>query len=397
MVKFESNLLRIEYAAMSQITTALGGSMRLVTLVDDQEKETRHPIPFAVARAWKEEYKETKFMVPVPVAVVYYGDMVVMVERGPKLPTYMLDDPDTYGSLFGDKPFTAYVEQSVEHIKKTVDEHWYTDGYSLYRMPADLKQAYATRAMSLTADGVFRSLDVDIIKFSEMRLLSNVENPTTHSVVCIANKAGDVFVTPPIFKNIAEMRNSTITVKKAKKGEIKTDEELYRFDLINKNFQVNLEFALAAGNTVGDIFGYKAVGPLHLEKLMVALTTVNLPKIKQSVRSTFPMGMTFLQAYAWLTGMMSTVTDLSDMIRMRALMKQLCQKGIFKRNTIERVFRKNDHGKVEFKKPEMVSREELTAYVANQSELEKRITLDRVLREKKTKAKSENTGMDISE
>lgn len=400
MIKFNPELLRVEYAALSHITTALKGSMRLVTKDDEgNDVETRYPIPFAVARSWKEEYKVTKYLVPIPVAVVYYGDMVIMVEKGPVLPEYMREDPENYGSLFGDKPFTARVEESVDHIQKmTAVGNWQTDGFSVYKMPDDLELEFERAGVPLTADHKFRALTVDIVKFSELGMISNVKNPGAHTIVCVANQAGKVFATPPIFKNIAEMRQNDLKVKKAKKDEVQTEEQLYRLDLINKNFDVNLEFALAAGNTVGRNYGYKAVGPLRLEKLMLALTTVNLPNIKQSVRTTFPTGMTFLQAYAWLTGLLSMTDDLTKIVEMRALIKTLCTKGIFKKNVIERVFRKDEHGKVVFDKPELVSMEDLKERAANQSDAVRRGIIDQILREKTTRgSKDDATGMDIDE
>ncbi|MFY0656395.1 MAG: hypothetical protein JXR12_06565 [Neptunomonas phycophila] len=401
MIKFDPTALRVEYAALSHITTALKGSMRLVELDDDgNDKETRHKIPFAVARSWKEEYKVTKYLVPIPVAVVYYGDMVVYVEKGPVMPEYMREDPENYGSLFGDKPFTARVEECVHHMQTMqANGEWHTDGFSVYDMPTDLELAFEQHGTALTADHKFRSLSVDIIKFSELGLISNVKNPSSHTVVCIKNEAGKVFATPPIFKNIADMRQSDMKVKKAKKDETPTNDQLYRLDLIDKNFDVNLEFALAAGNTVGRNYGYKAVGPLRLEKLMLALTTVNLPNIKQSVRTTFPVGMSFLQAYAWLTGMINQSSDMQTLIEMRALIKTLCTKGIFKKNVIERVFRKDEHGKVQFDKPEMVSLEDLKDLAKNQSDTTRRSIIDSVIREKKDKKSrgTDATGMDVSD
>ncbi len=399
MIKFNPEMLRVKYAALSHITTALKGSMRLVTQDEDgKDVEKRHKIPFAVARAWKEEYKTTKYLVPIPVAVVYYGDMVVMVEKGPVLPEYMREDPETYGSLFGDKPFTARVEESVDHMKKVAESgDWYTDGFSIYKMPQDIEMAFEQHGQPLTADHKFRALSVDIIKFSEMSLIANIKNPDTHTIVCVANNAGKVFTTPPIFKNIAEMRQNDLKIKKAKKDEQPSTDQLYRLDLINNNFDVNLEFALTAGNVVGEVISYKAVGPLRLEKLMLALTTVNLPSIKMSVRQTFPTGMTFLQAYAWLSGLLSTVDDLEDIIKMRALIKMLCTKGIFKKNVFERVFRKDEHGNVKFDKPKLVSMEDLKERAANQSDDTRRNIINMVLREKKGTEKSENTGLDVSE
>ncbi len=393
MVKFNVEKLVVKYQMMSSITPALGGSMRLAHYDEnDQEVITRVAIPFAVARSWKEEYKQTKYMVPIPVAVVYYDEMVVMIEKGPQLPKYMLEDPEKYGALFDDeKPFTAHVESNLKIIQRNVNERWHTDGTMMYELPQDLEHAFKT-SQQLTADGVFKSCEVPTVKFSELNLAANVENPSGHTVVLIKNAAGKIFTTPPIFKNIAEMRNS-----KLKSDEGKNDDN--RFDLIEKMFDVNMEFALSAGKTVGGIFGNKAVSPLGLPQLMIALTTVNLPNIRTSVRSTFPMGMSFLQAYAWLTGLMDQTDDLPSLIKMRALMKMLCQKGIFKKNTMDRVFRKDSKGQHKIATPTLKSVEELQAHVDTQSEAERLITVDKVLRSstKKSTKTDGATGMQIED
>ncbi len=393
MVKFNVEKLVVKYQMMSSITPALGGSMRLAHYDEnDQEVITRVAIPFAVARSWKEEYKQTKYMVPIPVAVVYYDEMVVMIEKGPQLPKYMLEDPEKYGALFDDeKPFTAHVESNLKIIQRNVNERWHTDGTMMYELPQDLEHAFKT-SQQLTADGVFKSCEVPTVKFSELNLAANVENPSGHTVVLIKNAAGKIFTTPPIFKNIAEMRNS-----KLKSDEGKNDDN--RFDLIEKMFDVNMEFALSAGKTVGGIFGNKAVSPPGLPQLMIALTTVNLPNIRTSVRSTFPMGMSFLQAYAWLTGLMDQTDDLPSLIKMRALMKMLCQKGIFKKNTMDRVFRKDSKGQHKIATPTLKSVEELQAHVDTQSEAERLITVDKVLRSstKKSTKTDGATGMQIED
>lgn len=392
MVKFNPELLVVKYEMLSSISPALGGSMKLATYDDnDLEIITRVVIPFAVARAWKEEYKTTQYMVPIPVAVVYYDGIVVTVEKGPNIPAYMLDDPEQYGSLFDkDKLFTARVESNITHLKKTLNDTWHTDGYMMYQLPVDIKSAFDSgEALPLTVNEQFKSYDVPTIKFSELNIAALVENPTNHTIVMIKNASGDVFTTPPIFKNIAEMRNSKLTTDEGK-------DDAFRFDIIDKLFDVNMEFALNAGKKVGKIFGNKAVSPLRLPQLMIALTTVNLPNIRTSVRSTFPMGMTFLQAYAWVTGLMQNTTDLNHMIELRALMKLLCQKGIFKKNTMERVFRKDESGKLKHTVPKIMSVDELKAHVAGQTEAQRILTVDKILRIKKSDKNSDvATGMDI--
>lgn len=393
MVKFDVTKLFVKYEMMSSITTALGGSMRIATYDEnDQEVSTRHPIPFAVARSWKEEYKQTQYMVPIPVAVLYYGDMVVMIEKGPQLPKYMLEDPEKYGALFDDeKPFTAHIDSNLSIIKAKVNERWHTDGTMMYEIPQDLESAFK-QSQQLTADGKFKSCQVPTVKFSEMNLAANVENPSEHTIVLIKNESGKIFTTPPIFKNIAEMRNS-----KLKSDEGKNDDN--RFDLIEKMFDVNMEFALSAGKTVGAIFGNKAVSPLCLPQLMIALTTVNLPNIRSSVRATFPMGMSFLQAYAWLTGLMDQTDDLPSLIKMRALMKMLCQKGIFKKNTMDRVFKKDSKGQHKIATPTLKTPEELQAHIKTQSEAERLLTVDKVLRSSTKKDDKSNgaTGMQLED
>ena len=375
MLKFNPELLVLKYEMLSSITTALGGSIRLSTYDDnDNEVIKRYEIPFKVARHWKETYKVTRYMVAIPVAVVYYDGMVVMVEKGPALAAYILNDPEQYGTLFDEpgKLFTAHCEHTISYIKKNLIENWYTDGTMIYQLPVDQVEAF-NQAESLTADGTFRSIEVLSVAFSELTLKANIENPATHTITMIRNASGSIFTAPPIFKNIAEMRNSSLATDEGKNDTL-------RFDLINSMFSVNMEFALNAGKVIGSVFGYKAVSPLGLPQLMVALTTVNLPKIRTSIRSTYPMGMTFLQAYAWLTGLINSTDNLDDVIKIRGTMKFLCQKGIFKSNTMKRIFRKDSEGNVVTYIPELLSRDQLDTHVENQTEAQRISTMEVILR-----------------
>jgi len=93
MIKFKPDMLRVEIYDMKSCTTALGGSMRIVKDGAEDEACTRIPVPLAVARQFKVRYKTSKYIKPVLVAAVYYGESIIaLLTQFAKLPAAK---PDT--------------------------------------------------------------------------------------------------------------------------------------------------------------------------------------------------------------------------------------------------------------------------------------------------------------
>jgi hypothetical protein len=126
-------------------------------------------------------------------------------------------------------------------------------------------------------------------------------------------------------------------------GDVTGTKTKFSFDDINSHLSVNLNFALKAGAEVGALFGYDAIQPLQLPRLMVELRTVNLPNIPNTVKSTYDIGVSFTHSLAWLLGMTRKADTLETLLVVRSLMKYLTQRGVFRNNVFQaaRVFHIN--------------------------------------------------------
>lgn len=325
MIKFNPDLVRFEYCLLKSVTTALGGSVRLYDAAESarlgKTVTDRYEVPFAVARQFKETHKNIDFLVPVLGCLVWYGDQIVMIDRGPQ--------HLGHENLFGENKWTSDLETTYNKCARMVcankPDTWFTDGTYVYQVPEDLEYAIKT-GETLTNDGMMRGIEVVAWKFSDLHIDALIRNPGSRTLVAIVSN-DSAMLTPPIWKNVLDIRKNV----KTEEGE--TDG---RFDMLDKRFQVNLDFAINAGRAVGEVFGFEHIGPLQLDELMIALRTVNLPSVQKSRRSTTPIGLTFIHAFAWIAGMIARCDNMSDYTKMRAVLKMLATKGIFKRDLLEK-------------------------------------------------------------
>ena len=324
MIKFNPDLVRFEYCLIKSVTTALGGSVRLYDAEESKRLgksvTARYEVPFAVARQFKEAHKHTDYLVPVLGCLVWYGDQIVMIDRGP----HHLN----HENLFGENKWTSSLETTYNKHGRAVcamkPDTWFTDGTYVYQVPDDLEMAI-NMGENLTNDRMMRGVTVSAWKFADLNHPSLISNPGTRTLVAIVT--GDtVILTPPIWKNVLDIRKNDQNEEGVVDG---------RFDMLDKHFQVNLDFAISAGRAVGDVFGFDHIGPLQLDELMIALCTVNLPSVQKSKRSTTPIGLTFIHAFAWVAGLIAKCGNMSDYTKMRAVLKMLATKGIFKRDLLE--------------------------------------------------------------
>ncbi len=333
MIPFNPELIRFEYVRLKSVSTALGGSLRILDqeLSDraDEQITVRYEVPFAVARQYQKRNKPSSYLIPVDACIVWYGDQIVNIEKRSVAINHDrngIDMTDLNGGntwpADSEICFNKYV---LLMVSKT--DRWYTDGIYLYELPENISNVIRD-ATRLTNDGIFRGVSVQALKLADLQHKELIRNPATRSIVACVQSNGQVILTPPIWKNVLDVRKGNLTVdpKAPKCG---------RFDLIEENFSVNLEFALNAGKTIGSIFGYNHISPLNLDELMIHLRTVNLPKVPKFVRATFGISIPFLQAFAWVAGLTAKCETMSDFVKMRGLMKQLCTKGIFKTSLLQ--------------------------------------------------------------
>jgi len=308
------------------VSTALGGSARVLDIEasEDQSKEitVRYEVPFAVARQFQKLNKPASYLIAKDACIVWFGDQIVMIEA-------RINHAHTNIKLPSGREWMSDAEINFNEFIKpdAVGDDWFTDGTFIYKLPDNIERNIEL-AERLTQDGMFRGITVEAYKYADLSFRQLLKERSTRSTVACVSSTGDVILTPPIWKNVLDIRKNA-----------DDDEVSKRFDLINTNFHVNLEFALNGGRTIGEVFGYDHISPLKLDELMIHLRTVNLPKVPKSTRATFGISMSFIEAFAWVAGLTAKCESMADYTKMRGLMKQLCTKGIFRSQTLNKIYK----------------------------------------------------------
>lgn len=326
MIKFDINKIEVQNVFITAISEALGGSIRIVDQIqsdlEDCIKTKRFEIPYAVARAYKKKHKHTKYLVPIEVAITYYDGIIVNVEKR------------SFEALTNeDGTWASRSDYCVRRILPDVvtDNSWYTDSINIYQVPNNWNDH--TKHDALTNDGRFYGVTVNAIKFSNFNVFSLIENPATRS--CVAFTVNNhVILSPPIWTNVMDMRGNKIS-RQTDNIDDEKEETDKRFNVLDEHYFVNLEFVLTAAKKLGSLFGYQHIAFLELHRHMIALNTVNLPKIPRAIRSTYDTQKSFIVCLAWLFGYLDRSQDLQQYVAIRGLIKSLCNNGLFDRKSTE--------------------------------------------------------------
>lgn len=326
MFKFDLSKISIINVKLSSVTTALGGSITVVeeTTVDGviKVKSSRIAIPFAVARNFIKMNKKSRFFVPIEVAVTFYDDIAVCIEK--KLPNAIYDDNGIWQSN------SDYTTRRVlpKLVSNTEKGQWYTDGHCIYQIPDDWADSSART--SLSQCGSLYAVTVLAVKFSQLMLINLMSTPGTRSCLAYKPSKGKPILSPPIWVNILDIRNNTFHTSKNDQTKVP------RFTQINNAMFVNLDFVLVAAKVIGKCFGYQHINFLRLNDHMINLNTVNLPNVDRSIRATYDIGISFLASAVWLMGWFSRCDNLAHYEQLRTAMKHLCTKCLFIREQLRK-------------------------------------------------------------
>lgn len=341
MIKFDPAQYSFEIVQLKSLTTALGGSITIVTSVDADGKETtkRVDVPLAVCRAFIQQYqKVSKYIKPVYTAIVRYGDHVIALERHPLGTLGALQEVDEVSGVTrtwvpaSDTNFRSIIKPLVERG----DRNWYFDGRYVYALPCDDVNLAVQGGQMMTLDGHFRKVEASTFDLQRISVASFlVENK--RSCLAFVATTGDCVVSPPIWNDLNNVGGgSDDEDASAAKVNTSSGAYAYNFDRIDAQLAVNLNFALKAGAEIGRTFGYEYVEPLMLAEKMIDLHTTNLPNVPLSIKSTYDIGMSFTHSLAWLLGLLSKTNTLEAHMAIRSLLKYLTTKGVYSRNTVKR-------------------------------------------------------------
>lgn len=324
MIPFEHNKLAITHVKMKSVTTAGGGSMRIVDEeITDKEVYKRVELPYAVARAIIVKLKRSKFFKPLVVAVATYDGLVLMLEH-----QHHYEDPNDMPKKL-DGTWLSNTERHFEGTLKPLTEQiaggsWYIDGSLVYWLPTDVNR-FVHHCEPVTSDRKFKVVPVDAYSLAHLSDSGKFTMMRRYALAFIP-ESGDVNISPPCWADV-----SRIGAKKTQSGAVTK----FPFDTIDRTLAVNLAFALSSAKILSKLFTYEFVAPLQLPELMIRLRTVNLPSVLKEVKMTFDIGMPFSHCLAWLIGATSRVKSFDQYVEMRTLFKYLTTKGIFRKDTLQ--------------------------------------------------------------
>ncbi len=344
MIKFDIDKLRVETYYVKSLTTALGGAIRVVdeeVSTEGHEVYHRIPVPLAVVRRFKTTYKTLKFLSPCLVAVTYYENRAIALERHP---LGCRGERETQG-LREMKRWIPKSEQNIDDIIRPLvrpikDEpeiyNWYFDGRYIFTFERPNKKKGEGRWLSadsavmkaefLSTDGRFRCVDVQAVGLHKIDEQENLEMADRSCLAYVASN-GAYSISPPIWKNARQVGEAKIKGSHKERDGTATRE--LNFDKVDKFCAVNISFALKAAAKLSKEFGFEAVEPLNLPQLMIRLNTVNLPKVPPEVKDTFDSGMKFTHALAWLLGFARRCETLETYATIRSLIKYLTSNGLY--------------------------------------------------------------------
>ncbi len=335
MIKFKPDMLRVEIYDMKSCTTALGGSMRIVKDGAEDEACTRIPVPLAVARQFKVRYKTSKYIKPVLVAAVYYGESIIALERHPLGCMGERFSESLDGTM---KEWSPTVSRNIDNIiiplttGLAARHDWYFDGRYMFTVGAKLDEAIY-KSKYLTKDGLFRIVEVQAIGLHELPGEDWKLEPATRTCMAFRARNGQYAISPPIWKDVSSVGKAKIA-KSGYEGDNITERQL-DFDKVDAACAVNISFALKAAAELSTHFGFEAIEPLDLPSLMIRLNTVNLPRVAPEVKATFDSGIKFTHALAWLLGYAQRAEDMETYAVIRSLLKYLTTKGMFFRKSFD--------------------------------------------------------------
>lgn len=344
---YESAKLTVRRVKIKSVTTALGGALRILDESEGAKPNTytRYTLHASAARAFVKN-NPGEFAIPVPGAILMYGDSVVAVELAPK-------DLTRAGDQEGLDQWNPNVVQNAKLLNDEIEKEgsWYFDGTYVFRFrySDDVPGAWASAPL-LAKSGEFRGVEMltyAVYNMAATRPYIGVRFGLAYS----PNDGETIAVSPPIWAALGSLQNG--------------DDEsgsLSNFDTARDTLAVNLNFTLAAGDAISELFGYRAVEPLRLPRLMIRYSTINLGSLPKEVKAVSECFMGYGETCAWLMGFLYRSQTFEQMWGVRRLLAYLTKRGTYHkgRTKFSNLF---VEGHEDGKLPSLYSYEELVDFV----------------------------------
>lgn len=350
LITFDPSKLRFEKVKIKTATTALGGSIRVLDekAFEKTGKESfiRYDAPMAVVRDFLVRNHYPKFLHPAEASLTFYEDRILTIELAPRTQN---NERVTEG-LFGEREWISQAEVNWQTARRPEmsDGLWYFDGVYAYTFNNPNLRNVIEQSIPLSDNNMFRETQVFALNLTRLnagaytlakskkkkRAIEDqfeLEERSAIAFVC----GEDYVISPPIWRTLGSEKWTSTRNKAIDEREDGIFDSSAAFDSIDQKFFVSLSFVLAAGADIAREFGYEAIAPLQLPKLMIQLKTVNLPNVAKEIKNTFDAGITFSQAMAWLLGLLYRASTNDQVFAVRRMMKYLSTRGIYLRSKLK--------------------------------------------------------------
>ncbi len=334
MIQFDITKFEIKNVYVKYITKSRGGNMSILDTSNKGKKEKFKtvPLPAHVAAGFQRQHKMNRFIKPILCAACYYGKTIVALQLHP------LGNlgKESHETLFGKQKWVSNIEHNINTkiSSITAEGKWFIDGSVIYRFTNE-------ETTDLTKDRKFQSLPVEAYRLTDF---SKVKvDKSVRACISYTTEDGDITISPPVWKSMGSIGNRKVDHLEDEDDGLGIGMYEHQFDKVDSLLAVNLNFALNAATVITDHFGYESIEPLRLDNLMIALKTVNLPKIDRSIKNTYDIGLKFTHAIAWVIGLSDKDMPLESYAATRSILRYLTSRGIVHRSALNKdsVFHKN--------------------------------------------------------
>lgn len=392
MIKFDPTLFRCDYVRLKKITT---GYLYVSESSDGKAYETditvsgkyrgrnisKVKVHESVSRQYFKHHSMKEFKgLGRYACIAYYGDIVVAVE----VQNHLMKNQDG-------KEWVATIEKIMNNISMIIppQKDVFINGKEIFWVSDH--PAHATNQLNISEDGAFALRYVKYLSLSKIGVevsakkdddVNQVEEQAEEQVIAIKTIGSTRNISSDSIRNlnfdenfasfdsedltaIAFLKESfvlsyspnrnderaiecfspilsfdeNVSTEKNKKEFEKTVEFLRSIESKVDPIFLNLNFALYAGKTIGERYGYQETDILRISDIIRSTKTVSIEKIYEDSRSGYPIDLPVKDGLAWLFRYIHREKDINAMRDLSNLFSKIFKNGFVWKSKVVSIFK----------------------------------------------------------
>lgn len=307
MFKFNRDGLTVRYCGIRSISKSTIDPR--ITLVNDDGTETKHPIPASVARIVSNRlHGVARFVEPYPACVAYVDGKIVSVDVA------LGADYKMFKSI---GEWISPIESRISVLDAAGEVDWQFDGQYAYVKVGEVDRIGDSNFGSVQ----YRAVNLFKLNDPQADLIEKLAG------MCYFNVKNEEWTcTSPVTRSSGKFLQLTGDTDEFDKTDafIEDEKGLSRLNVL---MFPNLRFVNYTSQVLSKRFGYEILEPLGLPLLMIEHRTFNLGGLSLAVQISSSAPFRFLEALAWMVGLINRVRDLEDLIAIKSCIKMLITKG----------------------------------------------------------------------